>query len=131
MYKKYAIILLVLIIAIMGLFSIFGGGGQPVYDPIEAGKVTYDSLSEDFKTILTKEDVNLILDLEFQYQQNVGLTSESEKSNQDEPFVMDNKLNQFIIAEAEKKNKTYSTETIDAVINAEDVYLKKIGVIKE
>ena len=115
----------------MGLFSFFGGGGQPVYDPAEAGKVTYKNLSEDFKTKLTKEDVDLILDLEFQYQQNVGLTGDSGNPKPDEPFMMDNKLNQFILAEAEKKNKTYSTEAIDAVITAEETYLKQIGAIKE
>lgn len=116
----------------MGLLNFFGFfGGQPTYDTVEAGKVTYANLPENLKSKLTNQDVDLILELEFQYQQKVGLTSDSNAPATSEPVVMDDKLNQFIIEEAKKSNKTYSSEDIDEVLKAEEVYLKQIGAIKE
>lgn len=116
----------------MGLLNFFGFfGGQPTYDPVEAGKVTYANLPENLKSKLTNQDVDLILELEFQYQQKVGLTDDSNAPTPTEPVVMDDKLNQFIIEEAKKSNKEYASADIDEVLKAEEAYLKQIGAIKE
>ena len=116
----------------MGLLKFFGFfGGGPTYDPAEASKVTYANLPENLRSKLTNQDVDLILELEFQYQQKVGLTDDSNTPAPSEPVVMDDKLNQFIIEEAKKSNKAYTSENIDEVLKAEEAYLKQIGAIKE
>lgn len=133
MKKTHIIIIITLIIIDMGLLTFLGffGGGQPVYDTVEAGKVTYANLPEDLKSKMTRQDVDLILELKFQYQQKVGLTSDSNIPAPTEPVVMDDKLNQFIIGEAKKSSKDYLSADVDEVLDAEEVYLRQIGAIKE
>lgn len=132
MKKEYIILIIILILITMGLLNFFGFfGGQPTYDTVEAGKVTYANLPENLKSKLTNQDIDLILELEFQYQQKVGLTDDSNVPAPTEPVVMDDKLNLFIIEEAKKSNKIYTSADIDEVLKAEEVYLKQIGVIRE
>ena len=123
------ITIIIIILIIMGLFTFFKKIQGPVYDPADAINVIYEALPDNIKSSLSKEDVGYILDLEFQYQQKVGFVGDGPALT--EPVQMDEKLNEFISGEATKTGKSYSNDIINQVLVAEEVYLKKIGAIKE
>jgi len=131
------IIITIIILAFisLGILSFLGLTNkqpkQPIYDPVDAGKVTYANLPEDVKNRLTNQDIDLILELEFQYQQKIGLVSDSISSGSTEPVVMDEKVIEFIINEAKKSQRKYSSDDVDKVLKAEVFYLKQIGVVKD
>lgn len=114
---------------------------QPFYNDIEARKVTWNNLSNKFKKRVSKGDVALVLDLEFKYQQKIGIVNKFRivkgrgtktlSSNVASIIIDGGKLNKFIIAEAEKKGRTYVNEELDAILAAEEVYLDQIGVLEE
>jgi hypothetical protein len=125
-------ILALIVIVIFILIKIFVGTSSiPFYDDIEAKKITFENLPDNFRGNLSKVDIDLVLDLEFQYQQKIGLIDGSVKYGPDNSPPMGAELNKFIIAEAKKKDKNYSNEEVDAILRAEEVYLKQLGVIIE
>ena len=118
----------------MGIFSsIKAMLVQPSYEENKATDVTYNALSESTKQIIKKNDVKNILNLEFQYQQKIGLAGIKFNGSQKnkEAVQIDDDLNKYIIQEAAKKGKQYSNDLIDKILAAEEVYLKKIGAIEK
>ncbi|HEY4476005.1 MAG TPA: STM3941 family protein [Candidatus Paceibacterota bacterium] len=110
----------------------------PIYEPEDAIKVTYNSLPEPLKTSLSKEDVRIILDLELQFQEKVGIASkplriEEVSTANDKPLQKvedyEGEVTKFILAD--EKGKNFTAEQIAAVLLAEAVYLKQIGILME
>lgn len=91
----------------------------PTYDSDHAKDVTFQNLPKNIKDKISKDDVMLILDLEFEYQQSKSLT-----------VINEGDMRAFIISKAREKDKNFSGETVEEVIKAEGVYLKQIGVLK-
>lgn len=111
---------------IMSLFTFFKK--SPVYNPEDASNITYKALPENIKTLLKKEDVSYILDIELQYQQKVGIIGNGPEPK--EPMQINDDLDKFILEEARENGKTYSAEVISQVLLAEEVYLKQIGALE-
>jgi len=90
--------------------------GQPLYNPYDASEMIYKNMTQELKQKLTEDDIFVIIESEFQYQQN----------NQ----VVDDKVEvvSFIQGESVKSNKNYTIEEINKVIELESLYLKKIGI---
>lgn len=84
----------------------------------------------DLKEILTREDVELILELEFQYQQLIGLVTEDSGSGEEGPVIVMGEVVGFIREGARREGRSYKIEQIESVLEAEEVYLEKIGVIE-
>ena len=134
--SKKTVLLIIIIFVTMGLFSSIKNmliNSGLVYDPSEATDITYNALSENTKQIIKKDDVEYILNLEFQYQQKIGLVGMESDSNQEgkKPIQMGDDLNKYIIQEAARNGKQYSNDLIDEVLIAEETYLEKIGAIKK
>lgn len=127
---------IIAVIVIVGLLGAFSYGqeilirlqGKPVYDVEEATPITYNNLAADTKATLNKEDVRLILDLEFEFQREVGITGEKPKK---EVKDYTKEAIEFILQESEKKGKNFTNKQISDVLMAEEVYLEKLGVLEK
>lgn len=102
--------------------------GTPIYDIEEATPITYNNLAPNTKTALSREDVRLILDQEFEFQREMGITGEKPKK---EIKDYTSEAIQFIAQESKKKGKNFTNQQIDDVLKAEEVYLEKLGVLKK
>ena len=102
----------------------------PVYDPDEAAVVTYHHLPAAFKSELRLTDVALILELEFAYQQAIGLVSQEPPAIPEPPASVDQAtLVRLIQERAAASGATFGDEAITAVLSAEEIYLRQIGAI--
>ena len=128
--------ILIIIVVILGLIGALSYGqqimlrlkGTPIYEVEEATSVTYINLSQDTKTALSKKDVRLILDLEFEFQREVGITGEKPKKEVKDYTA---EAIEFITQESKNKGKNFTSKQIDDVLKAENVYLEKLGVLKK
>ena len=128
--------IVLIIVVILGLIGALTYGqeifvrlqGKPVYDVGEATPITYNNLTLDTKATLSKDDVRLILDLEFEFQREVGMTGEKPKK---EVKDYTNEATEFIIQESKKKGKNFTSKQINDVLAAEEVYLEKLGVLEK
>lgn len=128
--------IVLIVVVILGLIGALSYGqeimlrlkGTPIYEVEEATSVTYSNLAQETKTALSKEDVRLILDLEFEFQREMGITGEKPKR---EIKDYTGEATEFIIQESKKKGKNFTSQQIEDVLKAEDVYLKKLGVLKK
>ncbi len=97
------------------------------YDENEAVLVTYDSLPINLKSSVSQDDVRFILHL---YPANLKKFRLPE-IKKGEPMKIDwDRLYAFMASEAVKKGKHLTAKYVSDVINAEDVYLRQIGLIK-
>lgn len=125
-----------IVVVILGLIGALSYGqeimlrlkGTPVYEVEEATSITYRNLAQETKTALSKEDTRLILDLEFEFQREMGITGERPKK---EIKDYTSEAIQFITQEAKKKGKNFTSQQIADVLKAEEVYLEKLGVLKK
>ncbi|MBI2597373.1 tetratricopeptide repeat protein [Candidatus Daviesbacteria bacterium] len=102
----------------------------PIYDPDQVASVTYQHLPLNLQSTLKKDDINLILDLEFEYQQKIGLVKNVGEIKTKQPIEIDEQdLRVFIASKAKEKGKNYPLEHISAVLKAEEVYLKQIEIL--
>jgi len=128
--------IVLIVVVILGLIGALSYGqeiilrlkGTPIYEVEEATSVTYSNLSQETKTALSKEDTRLILDLEFEFQREMGITGEKPKK---EIKDYTGEAIEFITQESKKKGKDFTSKQIDDVLKAEEVYLKKLGVLQE
>ena len=79
-----------------------------VYDTIKAEEVTFENLPQELKERLTKSNVGLILEMK---------------------FLADNEDVFQTARMCEKQGLNVTVEDIEAVIKAEEVYLRQIGVM--
>lgn len=104
----------------------------PVYEPDQAVMVTYQALSPTFQSLLTKDSIKLILDLEFEYQQKIGLVGNVGDEKTRQPIKINTQdLNSFIASKAKEKGKNFTADQITSVLTAEEVHLKQIGALPE
>lgn len=102
--------------------------GKAVYDVEEATPITYNNLAPDTKATLNKNDVRLILDLEFEFQREMGMTGEKPKK---EVKDYTNEAIEFIIQESKKKGKNFTSKQMNDVLTAEELYLEKLGMLEK
>lgn len=125
-----------IVVVILGLIGALSYGqeiilrlkGTPIYEVEEATSVTYSNLAQETKNSLSKDDVRLILDLEFEFQREMGITGEKPKK-EIKDYVSE--ATAFVIQESKKKGKNFTHKQIDDVLKAEEVYLEKLGVLKK
>jgi len=116
---------------LVGLISGFSERkAPPVYEPDEAAVFAYEHLPDEFRESLTKSDVALILELNFEYLKTLGLVDNPDPS--EELVVVDDEEEaRFIIKEAQRYGKRYEPEQIYAVLDAEYEYMRHIGIVNE
>lgn len=127
--------IVLIVVVILGLIGALSYGqeimlrlkGTPIYEVEEATTVTYSNLPQETKVALSKEDTRLILDLEFEFQREMGITGEKPKK---EIKDYTSEAIQFITQESKKKGKIFTSQQINDVLKAEEVYLEKLGVLK-
>lgn len=103
---------------------------RPIYDPDQAAMVVYQQLSPTLQSLLTKDGIRLILDLEFEYQQKIGLVGNVGEEKTKHPIKVDvQDQNIFLVSKLREKGKNFTIEQITEVLKAEEVYLKQIGVL--
>lgn len=100
------------------------------YDPIAAAAVAHAQLPAPMRATLSVDDVLYVLELEFRYQQRIGLTSDGPQSNAVPPAI---DLEQMVIAmieQARQQGRSFSPHQIAHILRGEDVYLRQIGVLE-
>jgi hypothetical protein len=102
----------------------------PHYDPAEAAAVSYRNLPPDVKARLSPADVERILDLELEYQEKVGLVGDSPSADGEEATLDYAEMVDFIRGEGRQRQLLLSPDAIEAVLDAEQVYLGQIGAIE-
>jgi hypothetical protein len=106
-------------------------GAQPIYEPDEAAAFVHDWLPEELQGNLSRADVALILDLEFEYLKQQGLVAEPGESMEkpEEPIELDTAaMMEFIREEAGEYGKDHTLEVIEAVLEGELEYMRHIGL---
>ncbi len=101
--------------------------GWREYHDNEAVSVTYDSLPLGLKSHISQDDVRFILDL---YPTNLKKFRLPETIKGESMKIDWDRLNAFVASEAGKKGKHLTTKDVSEVINAEDVHLRQIGLVK-
>ena len=97
----------------------------------EAVETVYENISDDLKEKLDIEDIIVILEVEFEYQQQTGLVSD-EESIVDIPREVDfDAMNYFIINECAKKEIILTYDELEEILDAETIYLESLGLIDE
>lgn len=84
------------------------------YNPNDASQIAFANLPDAAKARLTESDVYQILDAKFHVQAMTG----EERIND-------------VMRMCEGLGMTFSRETIEAVLQAEEAYLRQIGVIPQ
>lgn len=109
--------------------NLFGRG--PVYDPERAVVVAFHHLSPEMKASLEHGDVENILNFEFRYLDERGVTGDGPGSD-DEPQTIEHEtLVAYIRQKAEQRLLQYSEQQIEAVLAAEMEYMRKVGIIED
>ncbi len=90
----------------------------PTYEEEDAKNVTFKNLPQNIQVNLSKDDVLNILNLEFEYQLSKNWQQIDEAA-----------MRAFIIRKMSEKGRNLTDEAVQAVIKAEEVYLKQIGIL--
>lgn len=101
----------------------------PIYDEEQAAKVAYQHLPSALQSLLSEDDVKLILEKEFEYQQKIGLVGKVADIREHRITIDEQDLRIFIVDQARKQERHFTVEQVAAVLNAEDAYLKQIEVL--
>jgi hypothetical protein len=126
-----------IVVVVFGLYSVANKKHDDSLfvppEPNEATLITYEHLPSALHDVLTEEDVALILDLEFVYMKKAGLTRETPpaKTGENEPGPDLTEMAKFIVAEAAKKQKSFTTQAVIGVLEAENAYLRMEGNVEE
>ena len=105
----------------------FGKVAWREYYDNQAISVTYENLPPSLKSHVSQDDVRFILGI---YSTNLEKFRLPE-IKKGEPMKIDwDRLNSFIASEAGKKGRHLTTKDVSEVINAEDAYLRQVGLTK-
>jgi hypothetical protein len=102
---------------------------SPVYEPEDAVRQTWEALPEDLKKDLNQADVDLILDLEFKFQEMKGLVGDGPEAEGQPETIDMGEMVEFIGKETESRERPFASETIEKVLAAEETYLRKTGIL--
>jgi len=97
----------------------------------DAARIVIDNISLELKLKLSFEDIIKVLDTEFDYQQQIGLTDDSvELCGYPHP-VNEDAMQEYIISECAKVSIHLTQNDIEEILEAEAIYLEKIGLIDD
>lgn len=108
--------------------------GHYVHD--DAVEATYNYLPKELKLKFGVKDIDLIIELKFQYLLKIGYYTPKPIPD-DEPDPFENyewdydAIADFVIEKAAKEDKYYTKEDLDKIFDAEYLYMKDIGIIEE
>jgi hypothetical protein len=104
---------------------------DPEYVMEDAVNVVYDNISDELKNKLSKNEIEAILDIGTDYLVNLGAAYEDEKNKN---AVMDVDMDQmydYVIENAAKHKINISDDEASEIFDAEEIYLRDIGVIED
>ncbi|GAB2540928.1 hypothetical protein [Rufibacter soli] len=97
----------------------------------DAAQTIHQNISPVLRAKLTVEDIIDILDIEFEFQHSIGLTSES-KPIVDYPIPVDEeKKLEYILKGCWEEGLELTREELLEVFEMEIIYLRKIGAIED
>ena len=104
-----------------------------LYDDDEAVEVITDSISEELRGKISKEDILVIIDLEFQYLESVNLLLDPDKPSLVN-YMADldgDALDSYVIEKALKHGIYLSLDELQEIWEGEDVYYEMNGMLSE
>jgi hypothetical protein len=104
---------------------------DPEYIMEDAVNVVYDNISDELKSKLSKNEIEAILDIGTDYLVNLGAAYEEEKNTQKEMDVDMDKMYEYVIENAAKHQITINDDEANEIFEAEEIYLREIGVIED
>lgn len=97
----------------------------------DAARIVNDNISLELKLKLSFEDIIKVLDIEFDYQQQIGLTDETvELCGYPYPGNEDD-MQEYIINKCAKVGINLTPNEVDEILDAKLIYLKKKRLIDE
>jgi hypothetical protein len=103
----------------------------PEYITEDAAKVVYENITPELQEKLSLEDILSILDIEFEYLEQSGVTA-SPDSIVPLPIEIDDKeMEYYIINECAKQDIFLTPEELEEILEAEVVYLRSLGLIDD
>jgi hypothetical protein len=116
----------------MGLFDFVRDlfSRKPVYDPERATVVVFNHLSPEMKDGLDHSDIEKILNFEFRYLDEQGITGDGPSPG--EPQTIEQEaLVAYIKRKAEQRLLEYTEQQIEAVLAGEVEYMREVGIIED
>jgi hypothetical protein len=104
---------------------------EPEYIVEDAAEIVYENVSLDLKQRFSIDDIIKILEMEFEYQKQIGLVTDN-RPFFDFPTPVDtDQMHYFIIHHLAKQNIILTSNDLREVLEAETIYLEKLGLIDE
>ena len=103
----------------------------PIYDDEEAIGVIMDSISDELLEKLSEDDINIIIDLKFEYLESINLVSNPDESC----FVTsiadmdEDAMDEYVITNAIKYDIYLSIDELHEIWNGDEDYLEMKGLI--
>ncbi|MHC2993013.1 hypothetical protein OB13_16040 [Pontibacter sp. HJ8] len=104
---------------------------QPAYIVEDAAKVVYNNISLKLKNKLSHEEIEIILDIEFEFLEHSGVTSNPDSIVQLPIHIDENAMEYYVINQCVKEGIYLTTNEYHQIMDAETIYLKSLGLIDE
>ena len=104
---------------------------KPEYILEDAVPIVFENISKELQEKFSPEDIAIILDMEFQYQQESELASDVESIIELPVKVDDESLEYFVINKCAKLDIIMTYDEFQEILEAEIIYLDSIGLIDE
>lgn len=98
----------------------------------DAAKIVFENISEQLKQKLTIDEIITILDIEFEYQMEIGMAGDGNPINSIEieiPFNLDeDEMKDYMIKNCFLYGIVLTYDELNKVLDGEDKYLKIVGL---
>ena len=97
----------------------------------DAAETVYQNISDELKEKFTVEEIVEILEVEFEFQEKIGLISEKESIAQIPADVDSDAMEYYIIQECAKKEIILTYEELAQILDGEEIYLRSQDLIDD
>ncbi len=104
---------------------------DPEYIMEDAIAVVYDNISEELKTKLSKNDIEVILDIGTDYLVTLGAAYEEDLNKNEVMDVDMDKMYDYVVENSAKHKIMLDDDQVSEIFDAEEIYLREIGVIED
>ncbi len=104
---------------------------DPEYIMEDAINIVYDNISDELKTKLSKNDIEVILDIGTDYLVTLGAAYEEDLNKNEVMDVDMDKMYDYVVENAAKHKIMLDDDQVSEIFDAEEIYLREIGVIED
>jgi hypothetical protein len=104
---------------------------DPEYIMEDAIAVVYNNISDELKAKLSKNDIEVILDIGTDYLVTLGAAYEDDLNKNEVMDVDMDKMYDYVVENAAKHQIILDDDQVSEIFDAEEIYLREIGVIED